>query len=303
MCGNPKSRWRSRSCQVSRRCVVSSTSSGGAVADDDGEVTTMEFAPAAEIWRVNHGWRQADSPDGFLLGLDTQRWGRPSGTDAVDDAEPNARQPISQVKPFVRENRNLLLMSIPVEHDGEMERIQASLLHALKRGIQLRYEVEERELAAELIGTDDQRRLMFFEFAEGGIGVCERLLEDGELASAARHALRLGHFDAEVEDQDVEECSATYYRCLLSYENQREHHLLDRRVIRDILTRLSRSRLDFDGGTESRDAQYRRLLETVDPASDLERDFIAFLYEHGLRLPDRAQHHPSDDLFVQPDSH
>ena len=99
----------------------------------------------------------------------------------------------------------------------------------------------------------------------------------------------------------MEECSAACYRCLLAYENQREHHLLDRRVIRDLLTRLARSRLRFDVGTESRDDQYRRLLEAVDPASDLERGFIAFLYEHGLRLPDRAQHRPSNDLYVQPD--
>lgn len=33
----------------------------------------------------------------------------------------------------------------------------------------------------------------------------------------------------------------------------------------------------------------------------MERGFIAFLYEHGLSLPDRAQHRPSDDLYVQTD--
>lgn len=277
------------------------TSTRGAVTDNDGEVVTMEFAPAAEIWRVNHGWRQADSPDGFLLDLDSQRWGQPSRSDADDDSEPDARQPVSQVKPFVRENRNLLLMSIPVGHDGEQERIRTSLLYALKRGIQLRYQVEERELAAELIGTDDQRRLLFFESAEGGIGVCERLLEEGELARVAQEALRLCHYDEAGEEQDVEECSAACYRCLLAYENQREHHLLDRRLIRNLLMRLSRTRLVLHVGTESRAAQYRRLLETADPASNLERDFISFLYQHGLRLPDRAQHRPTDDLFVQPD--
>ena len=98
--------------------------------------------------------------------------------------------------------------------EREQERILASLLHALKRGIQLAYQVEERELAAELIGASDQRRLMFFEAAEGCIGVCERLLGDGGLALAAGHALRLCHYDAEGEEQDAEECSAACYRCL-----------------------------------------------------------------------------------------
>ena len=79
--------------------------STSAASDDDGEVVTLEFAPAAQIWRVNHGWRQAGSPEGFVLDPDRQRWGRPPRTNADDDAEPDARQPISQVKPFVRENR------------------------------------------------------------------------------------------------------------------------------------------------------------------------------------------------------
>ena len=277
------------------------TSTSTAAADDDGEVVTLEFAPAAEIWRVNHGWRQAGSPEGFVLDPDRQRWGRPPRTDTDNDVEPDARQPISQVKPFVRENRNLLLISVPIQDDQEQERILVSLLHALKRGIQLAYQVEERELAAELIGVGDQRRLMFFEAAEGGIGVCERLLEDEGLAAAARRALQLCHYDAEGSEQDAGDCSAACYRCLLAYENQRDHHLLDRHAIREPLMRLARSQVVKQGGTETRAAQYQRLRAVVDPSSVLEGQFLAFLYESGFRLPDRAQYRPVEDLYVQPD--
>ena len=280
---------------------VDGTAASATAADDDGDVVTLEFAPAAEIWRVNHGWRQADSPEGFVLDPHTQRWGRPPRADADDEAEPDARQPIPQVKPFVRENRNLLLMSIRVEDDREQERILTSLLYALKRGIQLAYQVEERELAAELLGAGDQQRLMFFEAAEGGIGVCERLLEDEGLAVAATRALQLCHYDDEGAEQDAENCSAACYRCLLAYENQRDHHLLDRHSIREPLMRLARSHVDMRGGTENREAQYQRLRAVVDPASVLEGQFLEFLCKSGLRLPDRAQYRPVEDLYVQPD--
>lgn len=33
----------------------------------------------------------------------------------------------------------------------------------------------------------------------------------------------------------------------------------------------------------------------------LEHEFLAFLYGHGLRLPDRAQNRPAPDIPVQPD--
>lgn len=277
------------------------TSANATVADEDGEVVTLEFAPAAEIWRVNHGWRQADSPEGFVLDPDRQRWGQPPQASADDDTEPDLLQPIAQVKPFVRESRNMLLVSVPVENVPDPERILISLLHALKRGIQIAYQVEERELAAELIGDGDQRRLMFFEAAEGGIGVCERLLEGEGLAGAAAHALQLCHYDPEGLEQDPEDCSAACYRCILAYENQRDHHLLDRRSIRELLLRLAHSKIDVQGDGETREARYQRLKALVDPASALEGRFLDFLHDGGLRLPDRAQHRPVEDLYVQPD--
>jgi hypothetical protein len=39
----------------------------------------------------------------------------------------------------------------------------------------------------------------------------------------------------------------------------------------------------------------------VDPASSLETQFLHFLHDHGLRLPDTAQNRPCADVAVQPD--
>jgi Putative DNA-binding domain len=52
---------------------------------------------------------------------------------------------------------------------------------------------------------------------------------------------------------------------------------------------------------EGRDERYQRLLSMVDPASRLEREFLEFLYQRELRLPDTAQSRPSPEVPVQPD--
>ena len=275
---------------------------GAVVGDGTNNVLSLRYAPAAEIWRVNHGWRRAGSPDGFVLDPVTQRWAQPAGASGDDEPEADVQRPLTQVKPFVQESRNLLIASIDqVVDEAEQERLLTSLLYALKRGIQLAFQVEERELAAELIGEGELRRLMFFESAEGGIGVCEQLLEPDGFARAAARALELCHFDADGQESSPGDCTAACYDCLLAYENQPVHHLLDRRLVRDLLLRLSRARVTSGGIGESREEQYQRLRSTADPASSLEREFLDFLYEQELRLPDQAQYRPSDEVHVQPD--
>lgn len=125
----------------------------------------------------------------------------------------------------------------------------ASLQAALKRGIQAVFQLEEQELAAEPLPSDGARRLLLllFESAEGGAGVLRRLLDDpGRLAAVAREALAICHFDSDTgEDLEhapgvTERCEAACYDCLLSYGNQRDHRLLDRHAVKDLLLALAR---------------------------------------------------------------
>ena len=75
----------------------------------------------------------------------------------------------------------------------------ASLEAALKRAIQLEYQLEDSELATEPLPTRQKRRhLLFYEAAEGGAGVLRQLVEDPSAwTRVARTALKLCHFDPE----------------------------------------------------------------------------------------------------------
>ena len=264
------------------------------------QMAVIEYASAATIWRINRGWRRSDDRDGFFLDPLTYDWiGQPGGLDQ-QDLDPSAPAPVSGVMPFVRETRNLLLLGIDVESDDK-EKVLQTLLYAIKLGIQLEFQVESRELASELIGEDDYRRLMFFEAAEGGIGVCEQILSGNGLARVAARALQICHFDENGEEATGEVCSAACYRCLLAYENQWVHHLLDRRVIREHLLRLADSALVPQVSDRDRRAHFEHLLRLVDSRSRLERNFLEYLFENHLKLPNRAHFRPCKDIYAEPD--
>jgi hypothetical protein len=135
----------------------------------------------------------------------------------------------------------LLLRAASENTDEEFLR---TLAYSFRRAIQLDYQIEEQEIAVELIGAESQRSIILWEAAEGGIGVWDRLIEEpGAFPRLARTALGLLHFETTGEELPgwKERCPAACYDCLLSYANQVDHRYLDRHHVRDFLLRLARS--------------------------------------------------------------
>ncbi|MBI2940104.1 MAG: DEAD/DEAH box helicase [Chloroflexi bacterium] len=273
----------------------------------EGEEVLLEatYASQAELWRINHGWRRSRNGHGFTLDQETGRWRKPDDDEIGDDlSDSAARQPLTGIKPYVTDSRNVLLLR-PMAPGSTSPFFATSLAYALQRGIQFVYQIEEQEVAVELIGQGAEQRLLLWEAAEGGTGVWERLIADRRgFAEVAAEALRVCHFDpaagAELAGW-AERCALACYDCLLSYSNQLEHRLINRHLVRDYLLRLARSEVVASTAGRSYDEQHRWLRERVDPASELEREFLDYLYHNRLRLPDLAQHRPEPDVPVQAD--
>lgn len=217
------------------------------------DIARLTYSPSAKIWRINKGWRRRRNKRqlGFYINPLNGRWSREDSPEDGEEDGPDSgsgvrpqREPNQRIVPFVEDHRNILILSPAGSlSDGAMATIQA----ALKRGIVQAFQIEESELVVEpLPDSSDRKSLLFYEAAEGGAGVLSRLaLGDDELAVVARAALRLIHYDVErlagayspgeldavemLREDGTRLCEAGCYQCLLSYYNQPDHELINRR--------------------------------------------------------------------------
>lgn len=260
----------------------------------DGEVLAkLTYANAATISRINVGWKRRanQSQLGFVLDVERGYWAREK--DEQKDAQDN---PLSgrtkRVIPFVEDTKNSLLFESSIELD---EKQMASLQAALKSAIQIKYQLEDNELSAEPLPSVKVRRMiLFYESAEGGAGVLRRLLDDpNAFADVAQLALQLCHFDPLTGEDKMhadgvgETCEAACYNCLMSYFNQGEHRLLDRKLIKDVLTNLSGVAAKTSPSALSREEHLKRLHNLCQ--SDLEHEWLDFMEQRNLTLPSHAQ--------------
>jgi hypothetical protein len=257
-------------------------------------VARLAYGPAADVWRINMGWRRRQRQDqlGFVLDMDRGNWARgENAEEAEEDGDLTGARTL-RVIPFVEDRRNCLLFELA---EAATEKELASLQAALKTAIQVVFQLEDSELAAEpLPSRDDRRLLLFYEAAEGGAGVLRRLLDEPDaLPRVACEALALCHFDPD-SGADLgqapgarERCEAACYDCLLSYGNQPDHPLLDRKEIKQLLERLVQATVQSSPVPAGRSAHLETLLQLA--GSDLERRWLLHLEQNGHRLPDSAQ--------------
>jgi len=259
----------------------------------DKVIFRLTYGDAATLWRINLGWRRRKNKEeyGFVLDVENGYWA--SNPDAVESDPDDPLSPrTARVIPFVEDRRNCLLIESTELLSTE---VMASLQPAFKNAIQVRYQLEDSELAAEPLPDAEHRRIvLLYESAEGGAGVLRQLVEDpAALPAIAREALALCHFDPET-GADLhrapgakEDCEAACYDCLMSYANQPDHALLDRQAIRDLLLALKDCTVQASPTPENRAEHLRRLKALCE--SDLERTWLDFLETHNMRLPDAAQ--------------
>ncbi|MFD6095262.1 protein kinase [Nocardiopsis flavescens] len=273
------------------------------VSDGAGSLATLHYGDSATVRITNLGRLRAkdDEPDGFWLDPTTGKWlneatakkavGDTSETPLVEDGPDAGEERVhkKRVIPYVEDRRNILVLHL----DRALPQEQAlTLMYALERGIEAAFELEDSELTSELLPPEDgpRERMLFTEAAEGGAGVLRRIQHDRDaLATAARAALEICHIDPDtgVDHDGDKVCARGCYDCLLTYYNQTHHQLIDRRLIRDLLLRLSDAETLPTGLGVSRTDQMKTLSFQSD--TGLEQRFVTWLKEHGHRLPDEAQ--------------
>lgn len=244
--------------------------------DSEGDLLTLSYGAGATITRLNKGLRRRKDKTmlGFFIDPVSGHWAE--NDDEDEQPQPELVRP-QLVVPSVRDHKNALLMT-PIE-PGLSPSSMATLQHALLRGIEGVFQLEEGEILAEPMPSGDNRRsFLFYEATEGGAGVLARLVaEPHAVAQVARRALDILHFklatsleqpadELGLQDEAGTTCVAACYRCVLSYYNQPDHELIDRRDkhARRLLLRFARAQLDVSPmpGAKHEPSSIRTVTET-----------------------------------------
>ena len=225
-------------------------------ADSTGPIVKLDYAAGAIIRRLNKGLRRRakDSPLGFGIDPVSGRWSKTPDEDDDDGTITTPRT--DRIVPIVEDHKNALLLRLPDEPMTPVA--MTTLQHAMTRGLEIVFQLEEGEVLTEPLPARDRRRaILAYEASEGGAGALHRVIsEAGQLNAVARSVLELMHYrdlDGAIaaadpsllaEDDDAK-CVKGCYRCLLSYFNQPDHEAIDRTNTDALalLLRLARSEI------------------------------------------------------------
>jgi hypothetical protein len=283
--------WASRSGRIDARKAL--------VSESGEQLLELSYGAGATITRVNKGLRRRrnQSDLGFVIDPRTGWWAKSEGDEDNDsDNDANGVATRQKVVPAVEESKNALLLRRAPAFGTLAESEMTTLEHALLRGIETVFQLENGEILGEPLPTrSEHRTTLLYEASEGGAGVLSRIAtEPDALARVAREALHIMHFDPPADlvgvtvdtlpAKDVP-CVAGCYRCLLSYYNQPDHEVIDRRAatVKTALLRLARS--------VTAPAVIARVTAATEPSAPGTKgvqEWRATIVDRGLDVPDFA---------------
>jgi Lhr-like helicase len=272
----------------------------GTAADGDGELLSLAYGPSATITRLNKGLRRrADKTKlGFNIDPVSGYWQKGDDEDEGDEIKDPTVNPRQWIVPSVEDRKNALLIQ-PADKNLSQGAI-ATLQHALLRGIEAVFQLETGEILAEPMPTRDPRNgFLLYEATEGGAGVLTRFVAERDtMARVALKALQIMHFaiddasalpatEGQLSDTQGTECVAACYRCLMSYFNQPDHEMIDRRneEARTLLLRLARSTITVEPSRITTPSTRPDAPVAISGSPELSR-FVELADARGLPRPD-----------------
>ncbi len=264
--------------------------SDAVVTTNEAYLLKLKFIPAGRVIHVNRGWRNEKS-EGFSLEMTSGDWqNRESISDSSNQYEHRF------VKLWTSNIADVLyiepIQALGLEPDGVL-----TLQYAIKRAVEIEFQAEPNEIGVTLMGDSNYPNIMLYEAAEGSLGILSQLVGDLDaFPRVIRTAYELCRFN------DEKYKAPASYDDFLSYYNQRDHHRINRNLIRNALEKLivSQVRLKANPIFGNYEEQYEYLLQAMDPNSSTEKLFLEYLYKNGLRLPDDAQARV-EGIYCQPD--
>ena len=243
------------------------------------------YGQSTELIKIN--WKSKRSPsEGFSIDKRNGKWLSLKDLQKQDNLDNK-----KDVLVFVRDTADTLyvqpLSSLKLTSDQ-----LTSLSYAIKRGLESLFQVEENEIGVRVMGTEEKPNILIYEASEGSLGILSQLIQEPvRMKELFRESYKCMHFDPVTKQETALGMTLpkASYQDLLSYYNQRDHDILDRREIKEVLEILMDCDYSPNQGSNNYDEQYSYLLENYDRNSATEKPLIEYLYKNKLRLPDKAQ--------------
>ncbi|MBL0731732.1 MAG: virulence promoting factor [Desulfosarcina sp.] len=266
------------------------------IKNDDEDFLYVRFLPCARLVQINNKWRRSKE-EGFLMGLNTGAWKKETFDHNAESAEP-----IRRIKLVTYDTADALYIE-PIKSLTLSPAGVITLQYALKRAVENVFQVEPKEIGAELMGDKSQPNIFLYEASEGSLGVLSQFIEDKDVfRNVISEAISICRFDDENYDDEAS------YDDLLNYYNQRYHDVINRFEIKDALEKLKVCDVEIITSKIFGDyeEQYQQLLKGIDSNSSTELEFLNYLHDNGLKLPDATQKtvegiYCRPDFFYEPD--
>lgn len=273
----------------------------------DQHLANISHIPACRITYILESSNDANG-NGFALDTKNGDWVSGDRLDKIRaeaDQHPEEADRIKFVKLFTEVTANAIYIQ-PLKalllQDKDAVR---TFLYAFKQAIEDVFQIESSELGADVMGETGIPNLFIYENAQGSLGVLSRLVDEPESYRAVvNRAYEICYnTKEELTPEQVEELTPADYTNLLNYYNQPFHQVIDIRKIYKALRIMAEAKVEVRsaGQTLSYDELYAKLETERDHNSSTEYEFIKYLHEHRLRLPDKAQPMFPEEYYVKPD--
>ena len=275
----------------------------------DQHLANISYIPSCRMTYILESKNEHNS-NGFAFHAKTGEWlsgDRAEKLRREIEENPEKQGTLKYVKLFAESTANAIyiqpLQALLLQSADAVR----TFLYAFKQAIEDVFQIESSELGGDVMGKGEGNipNILIYENAEGSLGVLYRLVNDAESYRAVvKRAYEICFGEkAEYSHDELQELQPADYSNLLNYYNQPFHDLIDIRLIYSALKIMEEASVEIrqPGQTIGYDEQYRILEAERDHNSSTEYQFLKYLYDHRLRLPDKAQPMFPEEYYVQPD--
>lgn len=274
---------------------------------NDVHLANIRYIPSCRITYFLQSKNEGNS-NGFAYDTKTGDWLSASRVSQImkeRDQHPEYVDRLKFVKLFTETTANAIYIQ-PLDAIGlQNKEAVRTLLYALKQAIEDVFQIEGSEIGADVMGELKVPNILIYENAEGSLGVLSRIVEETDAYKAIiNRALEICYGTTEeLTDEQRAKLIPADYSNLLNYYNQPYHQQIDIRNIYNALHIMKSATIERHSAGQlfSYDEQYLDLLAKRDQSSSTEYEFLKYLYEHQLRLPDEAQPMFPEEYYVKPD--